>query len=449
MQRKTVGHINCDAVSSERKSTQSRGSSLSYIVYQYRKIMVRRRQLLTGFMPFISIAATEGYNLPRPSLSQKRLEYVRTQIPASRVALRAANKKDENAEKKGSRAGDLLRSVGSLLPFSSGEVPQQQESGKETKEGGFLSIFQRMGNGDGRKNSEKQRSVKKSWSKSVIDVIMNEKDQMLEQHVNRDKKKSKPADKKADPKFRSFGEDDEFSSLSNLRRVQGFLKLNSTSNEKKTEAKTKKSDDNYNNPFSIMQKFAGSFRKNDPFSKTADKETWYPVFPKTRIMPGEMVPVTVGGLDLLVIASIDSRSLYCIANSCPHLGTPLETGKLTRLPTELKPLPETISTDIFGSQQNGAGFTLSETEISNILSQDGCEDCIVCPLHRTAFALKSGEVRGEWCPYPPIIGAVMGTVKRPASAAVFDVRTRGKNVEVRLNTILTDTSDSKSRNTTM
>ena len=59
--------------------------------------------------------------------------------------------------------------------------------------------------------------------------------------------------------------------------------------------------------------------------------------------------------------------------------------------------------------------------------------------------MKSGEVRGEWCPYPPILGAIMGTVKAPTSAAVFDVRTQGKNVEVRLNSVLTDPVDPKKK----
>ena len=75
-----------------------------------------------------------------------------------------------------------------------------------------------------------------------------------------------------------------------------------------------------------------------------------------------------------------------------------------------------------------------ETDISRMLKQDGCEDCIVCPLHKTAFALESGEVRGEWCPYPPVIGKLTGALKKQSNLPVFDVRTRGKNIEVRLNT---------------
>lgn len=180
------------------------------------------------------------------------------------------------------------------------------------------------------------------------------------------------------------------------------------------------------------KKDAKSAAGNNVFSmmidkwKAREKENWIQVFPKTRIMPGESVPVTVGGIDLLVVASLDGRSLYCIANSCPHLGTPLETGVLTRLPKEVSAK----------SDAELSKLVLSETTVSDLLSQDGCEDCIVCPLHKTAFALKSGEVRGEWCPYPPVLGSMVGAIKKKTAAAVFEVRTRGKFVEVRLNTLL-------------
>lgn len=169
-----------------------------------------------------------------------------------------------------------------------------------------------------------------------------------------------------------------------------------------------------------------------------NKEEWIVVAPKTRISPGEIVAVTAAGIDLLLIASRDGSALHCVANSCPHLGTPLEVGSLERLPIE------STTTDIGDKDSNDDDNSelkimkdmtfFRETDISRMLKQDGCEDCIVCPLHKTAFALESGEVRGEWCPYPPVIGKLTGALKKQSNLPVFDVRTRGKNIEVRLNT---------------
>jgi len=151
---------------------------------------------------------------------------------------------------------------------------------------------------------------------------------------------------------------------------------------------------------------------------------------------------------LIIVASKDAQNIYCMVNSCPHLGTPLEIGFLERRPIEpnrydVKPArtatknyndKSTRTTTVSSSKTKIFG----ESDIAAMLANDGCEDCIVCPLHRTAFALESGEVRGEWCPYPPVIGKMMATVKNADSAAVFDVRTRGKNIEVRLNTPLVE-----------
>lgn len=201
-----------------------------------------------------------------------------------------------------------------------------------------------------------------------------------------------------------------------MSRIQSLFSKNTTSPDKDS---IKRGSNSTNNPLAAVQKLL-----------TPSDEEWIDVFPKTRIMPGAMVPVTVAGLDLLVIASRDGRRLYCIVNSCPHLGTPLETGQLVRMPIQASPTGQAPPNPLLTSNR------WTETDVSNLLQQDGCEDCIVCPLHRTAFALESGQVRGEWCPYPPVLGKVMGTVKAPTAAAVFDVRTRGKNVQVRINSPL-------------
>lgn len=174
-------------------------------------------------------------------------------------------------------------------------------------------------------------------------------------------------------------------------------------------------------------------------------EEWIVLAPKTRISPGEIVALTAAGIDLLLVASKDGQ-IHCMANSCPHLGTPLEVGTLARLPTESPPgssIPNSKSSKIQPVQKGSPSF--KEKDIAGMLKQDGCEDCIVCPLHRTAFALKSGEVRGEWCPYPPVIGKLTGAVKKKANLPVFDVRTKGKNIEVRLNTPVEIDDDSSKK----
>jgi nitrite reductase/ring-hydroxylating ferredoxin subunit len=223
--------------------------------------------------------------------------------------------------------------------------------------------------------------------------------------------------------------------LADQRAVERRKKLEQAERElKKAKKKGEGNDSSSNdqpeprsNPLSVAQKYVSGF-----FESPTGKEEWLVVAPKTRIAPGQMVPVTAAGLDLLLVASKDGSALYCTANSCPHLGTPLEVGMLERRPIE----PSAKTANKNNSTRDEEMPILQETDIANLLTQDGCEDCIVCPLHKTAFALASGEVRGEWCPYPPVIGKVMGVIKSKSSLPTFDVRTRGKNIEVRINSPL-------------
>lgn len=241
-----------------------------------------------------------------------------------------------------------------------------------------------------------------------------------------------------------------------IRKIQGIPKPKDTkilseapleSEEASADANSEDSRSTRSNPLSVAQKFVSGV-----LSKQKPKEEWIAVASKTSIAPGALVPVSAAGLDLLLVASKDGSALHCIANSCPHLGTPLEIGILERRPIEY---PETDSDSAIEKSPN-----FQETYIAKLLAQDGCEDCIVCPLHQTAFALDSGQVRGvsiyrlyyisvsdafyifshcrlsaqEWCPYPPVVGKIVGAIKPRSNLPVFDVRTKGKNIEVRLNT---------------
>ncbi|CEM00673.1 unnamed protein product [Vitrella brassicaformis CCMP3155] len=120
--------------------------------------------------------------------------------------------------------------------------------------------------------------------------------------------------------------------------------------------------------------------------KTTTAQEWKAVLNDDEIAAGDLVPVQVNGLNLLLVADTDG-SIYCVANVCPHIGTPLEQGEV----------------------------------------KDGK---VICPLHRTAFSLEKGEVVGEWCPFPPLVGPLTGKLRPPQNLATFPVRQRGRTIEV-------------------
>eukprot|EP00595_Chromulina_sp_UTEXLB2642_P000630 CAMPEP_0196765232 /NCGR_PEP_ID=MMETSP1095-20130614/7851_1 /TAXON_ID=96789 ORGANISM="Chromulina nebulosa, Strain UTEXLB2642" /NCGR_SAMPLE_ID=MMETSP1095 /ASSEMBLY_ACC=CAM_ASM_000446 /LENGTH=169 /DNA_ID=CAMNT_0042122939 /DNA_START=145 /DNA_END=654 /DNA_ORIENTATION=+ len=131
------------------------------------------------------------------------------------------------------------------------------------------------------------------------------------------------------------------------------------------------------------------------------KEEWVPVLKSSDIAAGDLVPVEVDGVAILIVADLDGK-IFAIGNSCPHLGTPLENGRL------------------------GEGST------------------IVCPLHKSAFSLESGDVVGDWCPFPPILGPlVLGKLAPPEKVVTFPVRAKGQTVEVFVDRSLKERFESK------
>ena len=144
-----------------------------------------------------------------------------------------------------------------------------------------------------------------------------------------------------------------------------------------------------------------------------EKEEWVVACPKTRVGPGQIIPCSVNGLDIIIFASRDGQRLDAFANACPHLGSPFDLATIER-----KPIQQGNKRRV----DDGTG--------------DGCVDCIVCPVHQTAFEIQSGKVQGEWCPYPPMLGNIMGYMKPKQDLIKFAVRLRGKNVEVRIGTTI-------------
>jgi nitrite reductase/ring-hydroxylating ferredoxin subunit len=296
------------------------------------------------------------------------------------------------------------------------------------------------------------KQAAKKPSKQAIKTPINKKTEVPKQPAQAkvqlpQQSSSGPRNKKKAEVDEENTEEKEGSSL--FGRVQRFVfgTNNSTeADEASGREKGSRSSTKANKPINTRS-VAQKFLSNIVTDSSKSKEQWVAVCPKTRLSPGEIVPVNAAGLELILVASKDGQNVYCMANSCPHLGTPLETGFLERRPME--------TTSNFPKDTAAAFFApppfpsdLQESDIAALLSNDGCEDCIVCPLHKTAFALQSGEVRGEWCPYPPVLGKMMATVKQSTTAAVFDVRTKGKNIEVRINTpLMTAVRDDESSKT--
>lgn len=187
----------------------------------------------------------------------------------------------------------------------------------------------------------------------------------------------------------------------------------------------KKGEDNQNveegigykfNPLDVIRlRLAMAMSNMNSIFQFGKKEEWVVACTKTKVGPGVIIPCTVSGLDIIIFASRDGQRLDAFANACPHLGSPFDLATVERKPA------------LEGKGTNTGGGT-----------KDGCVDCIVCPVHRTAFEIESGVVRGEWCPYPPVIGNIMGLTKPKTDLLKFAVRLRGKNVEVRIATSVTN-----------
>jgi len=115
--------------------------------------------------------------------------------------------------------------------------------------------------------------------------------------------------------------------------------------------------------------------------------SWTKVIAADALQPGGREVVKVGEIKILVLNH--EGKFYAMADACPHLKLSMKKGKIT---------------------------------------PDGA---IVCPWHRSAFDLCSGEVK-EWTPFPPIVGKVMGKLSPEKTLPTFPTRVEEGSIWVEL-----------------
>ncbi|MDJ0573133.1 MAG: Rieske (2Fe-2S) protein [Pleurocapsa sp. MO_192.B19] len=104
---------------------------------------------------------------------------------------------------------------------------------------------------------------------------------------------------------------------------------------------------------------------------------WIKALAAETLAPGTRQIVKLEEQSLLLLN--ESGNIYAINNICPHLKLPLKKGKVT------------------------------------------ADGTIVCPWHRSEFDLETGEVK-NWCPFPPVVGNVLGKISTEKTLGVFPTR---------------------------
>jgi nitrite reductase/ring-hydroxylating ferredoxin subunit len=112
---------------------------------------------------------------------------------------------------------------------------------------------------------------------------------------------------------------------------------------------------------------------------------WTKVLSVDELTPGSRQVVKVGESKILLVNH--AGELHAVNNVCPHMKLPLKKGKITE-------------------------------------SGD-----LVCPFHRSAFCLKTGEVT-NWTPFPPVVGNLLGMMSKPKGVSVYPTRVEDGSIWV-------------------
>ena len=112
--------------------------------------------------------------------------------------------------------------------------------------------------------------------------------------------------------------------------------------------------------------------------------SWTKVLAADALSPGAREVVKVGSRKILLLNH--EGQVYAVDNACPHLKLSLKKGKIV----------------------------------------DGT---IVCPWHRSAFDLCTGEVK-DWITWPPVVSKAMSVVSQEKTLPVYPVRVEDGSIWV-------------------
>ena len=121
----------------------------------------------------------------------------------------------------------------------------------------------------------------------------------------------------------------------------------------------------------------------------AIKYDWIDAIRKTDIEKGDMIGIVLAGQSILCVRTANDK-YFALSNRSAYLGIPLEYGQI-----------------------------------------DG-ED-IICPQSKTRFDLNTGNIVGEWVPFPPILNNVLRLViGDPEPISTYPVRVKGNSVQIQV-----------------
>lgn len=117
---------------------------------------------------------------------------------------------------------------------------------------------------------------------------------------------------------------------------------------------------------------------------------WIRALGVSELLPGTQRRVRVGGHTVRLVSQSDR--IFAVSDTCPHMKLSLEGGRIT-------------------------------------------SDCfIICPHHRSAFDLRTGEPR-DWTPWPPGIGRVLGMISGEKPLPTYETRVLDGDIWVRVEDI--------------